>query len=1321
VVSGTNATWDAKKINFVGIKTKDVDIDNSKVTVSVLTTYSASDMKVGGFLVADTAGGPPVTTNYDIVMNKSSLTVVSGGYGVDADEITLKNESGMAVSGNAWGLSSDNGLGALDVKGSSTAIIGNGAELKKLDVSQNSTVTVDGLIILAGAANKVTNNGVINLTGTSAIGLDATFENDYELNVDGTLNVFGKLINKEGTMTNNGTITVFAKKIASTGLSFDMTPDTITSTGNVAQIDNITIDTAVPQIDGSLNIVEATVTFADKAKVAINPSTGYGTYTGTLTTTQSTEKIGYTLNLTSTSDAPMKSSIVISYDASADADKQYTISLSGKIKGTVAAVESEYTLSKPTTPVVAHDYIGDKITTIDDTASNPKVAKAFITAEGGKIVNNSIVNYYGTVGTTVLAKGAGYEGNLNTGIQEITIGGKLKGDVTAGGKVVLTKDGNVEGMIAALGGVDSAGTIKGNIYAESAVKVKNLEGDVNIIRDADEDDLTLTVNGKVSGNVKYVTEYFATKGAETKTVYTASLTLDADLSATATKTMIIDMLPGKSATETTAVVPGYFAFGTTLDEPATGKNVNITITEGKFAFPADKPIPVRYAMTYEAGTIVEVAAVATADFSNAALKVSKDATSNFVTGTSPVTDYGVVKCIMSFSVEDGAYTIYSDVAYAVANCEEGSTLVVEAKEAPINNTILIPKDVKVVVGNGSTMSFGANGLYMSEGAQITLVGTAKVTFTETGKEATTEIVYTVNGTFEYDGNFLNFDGVRFSAASEVSGVAATTTEASKIKVDLTYKDGKATIAGGYGTGSIALQNGTEPKYKDAEPTVVYGTFVVGAEAVFDAVSITDSYASVKYKKVDDVWTISETLLQPTVVGVEGTLNLKNTTEVKGLYAGFGKVTLAEGKSLKLLKGDAYKENEAKDAPGSLNLYVVDTTEESNGYLFNFVSPKVGEEDIILTATKKTLEGEKLDVMTIKGGVRVGAINATTEAVLDDFDVGDEAVIYGDVVFVIADSEAAGYVGAKTIYMDKTGYGKLDYEATFVEDDYTIYTKFAAIDWEEITDVSIEKGVINVEKKLDLSGNDVNIVIGKDAIFNLKAVMIIGTPTTTIGDEGSSIVGKVVIFGDNYLVAYSDVDLTEAEIVGENAKDAAFSKLDVENVPYAAIFAQDYAGTIKLSKADATIIPEIVGYNFTAWINYNGDAGATVGETNAYADSAAVLVTVLVKYVAGVDYYMNGALFNVYDIPTDVPFGSYFSAKISDTTKYQGNPLINGEKTVCVIDDMELVASGVTPIPEPEPEPVVGDSGLSLTDILLIVLVILIAIMVVILVLRLNRS
>jgi len=174
---------------------------------------------------------------------------------------------------------------------------------------------------------------------------------------------------------------------------------------------------------------------------------------------------------------------------------------------------------------------------------------------------------------------------------------------------------------------------------------------------------------------------------------------------------------------------------------------------------------------------------------------------------------------------------------------------------------------------------------------------------------------------------------------------------------------------------------------------------------------------------------------------------------------------------------------------------------------------------------------------------------------------------------------------------------------------------------------------------------------------------------------------------------------------------------VDNVLYATIYSAE-ADNLVLSKVDSSLVPEIVGYMFTSWLNYNGDVQAKVGETNAYAGMRATNVTITVKFAEGVSYYCNGTEFAVFDTPTKVGYNSVFTAKINDTSKYEGTPLINGKNSFIVTEDASLTVSGVTPIPEPPaPEPVIGDSGISLIDILLIVLVVLIAIMAVILFLR----
>ena len=262
--------------------------------------------------------------------------------------------------------------------------------------------------------------------------------------------------------------------------------------------------------------------------------------------------------------------------------------------------------------------------------------------------------------------------------------------------------------------------------------------------------------------------------------------------------------------------------------------------------------------------------------------------------------------------------------------------------------------------------------------------------------------------------------------------------------------------------------------------------------------------------------------------------------------------------------------------------------------------------------------------------------------------------------------------------------------------------------------------------LDLSGRDVNIVIAEGAELKVMKLLIIGSPATLLSGEGSSIMGKVTIVEGlgAYIVAYADADLSSAEIAtwtdvpAPKHSDPVSSKLDVNNRVYATIYSAE-ADNLVLAKADSSLRPVIVGYVFTSWLNYNGDAEAKVGETNAYAGMKATNVTVTVKFTEGVTVYCNGEEFNIYNAPTKVKYNSVFNAKISDTSRYEGTPLVNGKNAFIVTEDATLTVSGVTPIPGPEPGPGGGDSGLSLINILLIVLVVLIGIMAVILFLRLR--
>jgi len=398
-----------------------------------------------------------------------------------------------------------------------------------------------------------------------------------------------------------------------------------------------------------------------------------------------------------------------------------------------------------------------------------------------------------------------------------------------------------------------------------------------------------------------------------------------------------------------------------------------------------------------------------------------------------------------------------------------------------------------------------------------------------------------------------------------------------------------------------------------------------------------------------------------------------------------------------------------------------------------LAPKAGTY-LSFQATTYKLGTETFNVITISGDVGNGMITGGA-AFIKELTIEKEAAVVADGVYVIgaARSIATGHVGAIVIFMKDTdkNFQELDYVVSFEKDGYTFYTQFGTIDWEEISDITVEKDFVLADD-LDVSGKDTSIVVAEDATLTIPVgkKLVIGTPLDSIGTI-SVLSGNIKLSNGAFIVAYSDVDYDDAKFIDaagtDKVKNSVFT---IDDLLYATVFANSSsfgpAVAVTFDEASEDLVPEIEGYIFTTWYLFNEKAlnDAYIGETNAYAGAKAIQVYVTVKFVEGVSYYCNGVEFAIYDTPTKVEYDSVFTAKINNTAKYQGTPVINGKNSFIVTEDSVLVASGVNPIPvppEPEPEPVIGDSGISLTDILLIVLVILIAIMVVILVLRLNRS
>jgi hypothetical protein len=1350
-ISGTNATWDAKKIKAYGIDALELKMDSASIAAEVFPNVTADKGKVFGIDATS------------IEMNKSNVLVASGGIGIDlVGKLTLANASGIAATGSALGMKVSNGA---DISGASGLIVGNGLTmLGGVELTQSSTITAEKFSYGDKATEMVLKNyGEIAISGASVIYNRAIVENYDSFSNAGTMNVFGKIDNKTGgDFTNTGTMTVFAKKmIENTEKTITFTAgDTITT--KTAQITSITINESEFMDNGVLKIKKATVTFAYKGGEEIVPKDA-DAYTGTLTPVQgvAADKKDYTLTISNGT-----SSITVTYDSSKDAElgKGYVVEPSGTVVDVTDATK-KYSVVKAGA-VAVEDTIDDLITSFGNSSS--------LLVSAGEFTNEGSVVSYGTENQTIVGENAEFNGVLIVGVQKATIAGKFNGNLVSKGDVVVsgTFDGNIDtaggvevtkkfigGNILATGavtgetgtatidgnitagGIDFAGTIVGEIFSKGDVTVTNVLGDITVDKKAGAE---VTIKGAVIGELTYNSKAKAKVPAEGEvvedTVYPIVMFISADLDKSTAAALVIKLNKATDATSTAAAIPGFFSIDAAgVSALSDGKSVAIDVTKGKLLFSESVVMPERYAFIFEADTIAEVSTVATIDFSDSALKVSKDATSNFVTGTTPITDYGLVKAIMSFTIGSGAYTIYSGVTYALSECEENSELIVEL-DATLTDNVSVKKGVNVIVSNGVTLDFDKYGIFMDEGATITLEGTGKVIFKATGQnlypgdDTKDYEFYTVDGTIVYGDNAVEFEGVRFTDESTIVGVAATSTEVAKIGTTLLYNQGTATISEGVGTGSITLANVEYTVDKAGDKADFYATFVIGPETIFDAVSIKDAFAVVDYKFKDDKFTVDEFKLEPTIVAVEGVLNLFNDTELKGVYSGLGTVTLAAGKEFKFAEAQVPVEADLtnKTYPGSALIAIVDTTDDMNGYYLNLVKTKYGK-TLTLMATTQKIGTETYNVMTISGTVDLGIITGE-DAVLKQLTVNEDASVVADNVFVVGAgaSKADGYVGAKVIYMkdtDKT-YQDLLYKVTFEKEGYTFYTQIATIDWDEVTDITIAKDLA-IEDDLDVSGKDVNIIVADEVTLTINEgkKLIIGTPADDIGLI-SVLSGNVKLLEGAYIIAYADVDFEDAVFIdAAGTKKVKSSIFTIEDVLYATAFANSTAiagGAVTFDTVADDLVPEIEGYIFTTWYLLNGKPldEAFIGETSAYAGSKAVLVTVIVKFVDGVSYYCDGVEFAIYDTPTKVEYNSVFTAKINNTAKYEGTPLINGKNSFIVTDDVTLNVTGVNPIPvppEPEPEPVIGDSGISLTDILLIVLVVLIAIMVVILVLRLNRS
>ena len=1329
-VNGENADWtdtQTKVMKVIGISAIGFNTYNADVQMDVMSAYSS-----------DNIFGLYVDTNTVTIDNAKAFDIVSGGTALFSDDgaVTFNNCIDVTLNGKKSGMDTVNDADndvtikstpSVTIKGGMTIDdlvvkesvldVAGKAIINSIDETNSSSISFTGTAVVgaidikqesvmniknAELAGELTNGGTVNITGDVMVKTGGSIVNKSVMTNSGVIGVYGAF-NNAGTFTNDGTVNVYKYKFVAGAKTFtvgDGTNDYATTVSNL-KVYQINTNAVTPKVDGSASLSNVTVNFYTKDGVTGALAEADQKYSGTITPAVNGS---YVLSLTNAT-----STITIIYDASKTGEaagaffgKSYSIAVTGNIK------------------------IGEDVFYLENNKSEAAVAEIAdqlkagvdnkIQASGAAFVTSKTFNNNGTVIVSSsdvdnIVTGP-FNGPLTTNIDAVTISGVMTGDLTANGAGLVTISANFNGNIVSNGtvtvdasktvkgditakglvtvsgtvkdgdirtdgGVTSTGTIEGDIYAKGAVTVKNLDGDITVNANGD---LNVTVTGNMVGTLNYISSYKATKDAEAKTEYLAKMDIDAEATGIG---FIIILAAGSDATDSKAVVPGFFKIGT-MDDLTGSKTVELTLTEGKILVDSAVVMKSKYALVIEAGTTIEVnKSAASLDVRNAALKVSKDATSNFETGSATPVEYGKVLSIMSFTISDGAYTIYSNVAYALSNCDEGATLTLD-ETAAIDQNVVVGAGVTIVVNN-VTLTFNGYDVVMADDAKITLEGTGKVIFKQSKDnvaeaDADEELEYefdAVTATIVYGDNTIAFEGVRFTADSTIQGVAETSSTPAKISAELKYNEGIAGLTAGNGTGSLILTNTSHKLVKaDAEAYLFSAEFYVAEGTVFDATSITDAFAQVNVvldgagpaTKIDKYTALA------TTVTVDGVLNLTAaTTTVKGVYEGDGKITLAANKELVLAASGDYEAvgDNINYLPG-IAILVVDTTDNENGYDL-FASP-AKEATLTLKAEKVGTE----DVMTIKGNLGIGMVEATNAAYLSQLTVGEEASVTADIVYVVGAgaSTANGYVAAKTIYMKDTDadYKELVYETTFESEGYTIYTKFAAIDWDVITDVTIAKDYI-IGADLDLSGKDVTIEVAEDATLTVNAVLILGTPTTSL--SGLTVIsGNVQIMNNMYIIAYADVDFEDAVFIdkdgGSTVKNSTYT---IEDVLYATVFANSNNIDI-CAQAGAKIVPEIEGYNFTKWKLLNENNDDKVGNTNAYAGSKAKLYTIYAFPAEGVTYYLNGVEYAYIGVDQKIEYGKVFTAKINDLIHYQGTPLVNGELSYVVTGDDVLIVTGV---------------------------------------------
>ncbi|MBQ8180326.1 MAG: hypothetical protein IJ026_07850 [Candidatus Methanomethylophilaceae archaeon] len=708
-----------------------------------------------------------------------------------------------------------------------------------------------------------------------------------------------------------------------------------------------------------------------------------------------------------------------------------------------------------------------------------------------------------------------------------------------------------------------------------------------------------------------------------------------------------------------------------------------------------------------AGTVLQVNK-GTTDVIDGVVAVQDGATLNMkVDKDKDTVKYGKLNYVISFANE--GYTFYGSLAYALANAAEGATLNLD-NNAYITDDTVVKKGITLVFAEKVLLTIGDDEatnpkevtVSMEEGANFALSTGSSVAFINGA---------VISGTFTYDGNTVVLDSIE---ALSIAVVPVTDNNPSNIAVIVQDAIVSGTVTASAGNTKLTATLGS------ATNTAAKVIVNEGANLDGTALVMTDVKAAIQ---------------------VDG--QMKAVGDIGSAITGAGSIVLADDTSV-VFQGTNGQNISVTNGTDVVTLdTVIVNDKNANG------TPKTTN-----TMTVKSVKaGTTTPYMAIAGTFFSGETSISGNAAMDSMTVQSKASVTvpaGSMMTVLNTgvSKADGLVkvaGTINMYIKDdsatTSFGVLNYEITYTDGDYTVYTMvITAVENAEAGDsFELQNGLAlagteDTPKGMEIpSGVTIIVPEGKKISLGDYAYLIIGDAPETLGATGG-IQGTVEIAAATaYVIAFADADMSQTTIIGTaTVTDIVDSQVSAENTVLATIYAQKNNTVAFYNENGATAVadkvePELEGYRFVEWqdtvgkkLSVAADATIDIGDMDFIADLKADMVQVTFTAVEGVVYYVNNVEMNTVGAPVYVEYGSTVVALAA--TGYTGTALVNGASYIVVDSTTSVITgSGVSEkvtevVTEPE-----EDEGLALTDILLIILVVLIVIMAVIVALRMMRS